>query len=38
MDEKIWEEFVKWWKSKWPQTTPDKMSVKLYLEWIGGKK
>lgn len=33
IDDEEWEEFVKWWKSKWSMTTPDRVSVETFLEW-----
>ena len=28
-----WEKFYKWCKKLWPMWAPDRMSIKLYLEW-----
>ena len=28
-----WQEVVKWWKSKWVMTTPDRLTVETFLEW-----
>jgi hypothetical protein len=33
IDETLWAEFVAWWKEHWPDSSPDRTSVTLYLEW-----
>lgn len=32
MDDKVWNEFVTWWKSRYI-TTPHRPSVELFQEW-----
>lgn len=34
MTDKEWEEYVKWWKSKWSMSAPDRSSAEQYLKWI----
>ena len=33
MDDKEWKEFKQWWKERWPESSPDKTSICVYLEW-----
>lgn len=34
MTDKEWEDFVKWWKSKWAMSAPNRESAEQYLKWI----
>lgn len=34
MTDKEYEEFRKWWRSKWPLSAPDRISAEKYLEYL----
>ncbi len=33
MTDKEYEKFKKWWRNKWPMSSPDRISVEKYLEY-----
>lgn len=37
LNDKEWDEFLAWWKEKWPASSPDRMSIQLFLEWQDAK-
>ena len=34
MTDEEWEEYVKWWKSKWGMSAPNRESVEQYLNYL----
>ena len=36
MNDKEWQKFFKWWKSRWSVSEPHRPSIEQYLKWREG--
>lgn len=37
MTDKMWEEFMAWWKSQWSEAIPNRLHITLYEQWYANK-